>query len=298
MSPRHVLAACLGLGALLPGLLAAGIIADSARPLSGFEAALEREGWAVERSQAVGPAVGTPDAPDMIVITNGWVLTRLEWSALRPRVEAGADLVVFGSDPVAAAGPAAAGMRTLPGRLHEIDGTAARLVGPTKTPFRQEAMRALETENQTLFLPLLTAPTAFRDTDLNGQFDVGEPSGPFVVAAFAPVGQGRVILAAMESPTGELARELAGSRDDGVARVLGTPWTWAMPSEAVMRTVSSADLGWWPAIIAFAAGAALAALAWAPQDQAGVKREDDARARFLELERQRQERRSRHPGSR
>lgn len=167
---------------------------------------------------------GAPEAPALVVLVNPGSLLEGERNALRAHVEGGGALWVLSPHPsrLALWDDASIAADAFPGFLYAGgNGSAPRLALVEEgAAVSALGFLALDLDGDE-WQPVLTADaTAFRDTNGNGRLDRGEPGGPFVVAARADVGEGRVLVMGVEDANlvpAELASALArGLRDGGV----------------------------------------------------------------------------------
>lgn len=247
--------------------LAAVEVAVALAPESPLERGLEEQGFRVTRApaSALPDLRGAPQDPALVVLVHPASLSDAERDALRARVEAGGVLWVLSSRPSEAAlwdGPRA---DAFPGFLYASTGAGARLALATGDALSAVGFFALDLKEG--WTPVLTADaTAFRDTNGNRVLDRGEPAGPFVVAAEAVVGEGRVLVVGTDQSARvpmPLAAALARDLGTGDALVLdGAPaggWTAAGRTALALAALPAGSLV--AAGVLLLAAAALLALA-------------------------------------
>lgn len=247
--------------ALLPAFLLAAYLATffavvATEPASALRSELDVRGEARVAAASALPALAQQGA-DVVVLAAPSALPAAEQKALQRFAEAGGTLLLVGPDPAIMA----PGVRVHPGLVYGEGGAPPRLQDSTDA---LPGARSLDL-GETSFTPLAqTDGRTFRDSDGDGKLSLGEPAGPFTVAAEAIVGAGRVVLVGVEDPDALakapnlLDAALGGS--PGRIVLVEPHGAWAVPALVLVHAaaLSSASLLAAAALLLAAAGV----LAW------------------------------------
>lgn len=226
---------------LLAAYLAAYLGAVAAAPPSALEEALVEQGHEVRRAAASPLPALAQDGADAVVLASPGALPAAEQRALLRYVEGGGTLLLAGPAPDAM--PRVGGaVRVHPGLVYDVNG------GPPELPGSRDALpgaRSLDLDGSA-YAPLArTGGDAFRDSDGDAKLSLGEPAGPFIVAASAKVGAGRVVLVAVDDAS-SLAYApglLSDAVPLGAERVvlLEPHGAWAAPARALLHAAALAS---------------------------------------------------------
>ncbi|HWH08486.1 MAG TPA: DUF4350 domain-containing protein [Candidatus Thermoplasmatota archaeon] len=260
--------------ALAPAFLAAAYLAAffavaAQAPASPLETAAAERGHDVLRAAASPLPALAQERADVVVLAAPHARPAAEQRALLRFAESGGTVVLVGAAPPARL---AEGVRVHPGVVYAADGGPAALdAGRDVLP----GARSLDLEGSA-FSPLARTTTgSFRDSDGDARLTLGEPAGPFVVAAQAAVGAGRVVLVAAEDAD-DLALAptlLDAALGPEAARVVlvEAHGAWAAPARIVAHAaaLSSASLLAAAALLLAAGGV----LAWlmGPRDESEAR---------------------------
>lgn len=202
------------LAALLPASLYAAPLVE---PSSDLEAGLGPVGD-VHRV-AGDPATALVESahpPAALVLLHPAAMSPSQQAILRGFVEKGGALWVLTARPLKEVlGEDAPAIQTWPGSLYQEKGARALVHAPSKTAFALPDARALQALPPDARVLVTSDPTSFRDSNGNGVLDLGEPSGPFDVAAQVPLGVGHVVFVAAPAglPPAALVEALAGDAE-------------------------------------------------------------------------------------
>lgn len=269
------------------GAVAAALAAAPASPL---ERGLEARGLDVSR--ALGSSLpdlkSSPGPVALVALVAPADVPAAERDALRAHVEAGGVLWVLSPYPSERAlwdgAPLA---RAFPGFLYGANGSAPVLALEDQGTLSSLGFLALRTGADDTaaggpYRPLLSADErAFRDTNGNRRLDGGEPAGPFVVAAEAAVGKGRVVVVGVEDAAlvpESLATALSRGLPEGRVVVIdgAAPGAWAGPGLRVLALAGLPAGSLLAAALLLVAAAALLLLLLGRGDDAAREREEPA----------------------
>lgn len=240
---RGIAILLMAVGALALAYLAAVEAAVARAPATPLENGLADRGIDVHRAPASAlPDLRTAPTPfALVVLVHPPPLPDAERDALRAHVESGGALWILSPDPHGRAlwSDDALQATAFPGFIFGMNGSAPRLTLPEGDTVDAIGFQALELKGDA-WTPLLTADArAFRDTNGNRRLDAGEPGGPFVLAAQADVGEGRITIMGGETPDlvpQTLALAFSRTLRDGDALVVDATRgdAWAGPGRGVL----------------------------------------------------------------
>ncbi|HVL48948.1 MAG TPA: hypothetical protein VM889_10360 [Candidatus Thermoplasmatota archaeon] len=276
MKPARWLAA-LAAGGLLAASLAAvaAELIEATRAESAPEAWLGREGFAPRRALS-GPAAALAWGeiePGLVVILGQLPLLAADEAALLDFAKRGGDVWVFSHAPRAMLPSIAP--ETLEGPLHGWDGGDVE-VRYGSTVLRLPGLLAFDVDRRDM--TIVTSEDTFRDTNLNGRLDVGEPAGAFGVGLARSHGDGRVVFIASADPErafGELASPLARALEARGPSILLEGDATTLRETAPRVTLASAalpsqDLAAAILVVILAGGLVLASLRTDPEAMAAL----------------------------
>lgn len=230
--------------------------------------ALRAQGLLVERPAAsVAFPLAAAAPPALVVLAQPAGMPAGEQDALLDAVRAGATLWLVVDEasraPDLAEAAGAAAPRAFSGPVFGRSGGAAPV---DSAAGRAEAvgLRALDVRAGWEAVAT-TSDVTFRDANGNGRLDGGEPAGPFVVAAAAAVGDGRVVVLGAESLDAlppALVAHLAATLPAGEAVVLdgAVPGAWARAAKPAVAVLSLPAVNLLAALVVAVASLAAAAL--------------------------------------
>lgn len=272
---RGLAFALLAAGILSAGYLGAVAAAVAGAPASPVERGLEARALTVVRAlgSPLPDLAASPEPVALVVLVAPHDLAAAERDALRAHVEGGGVLWVV--SPAASDRVLWGGLRatSFPGFLYAANGTAPTLDLEEQGTLTSLGFLALNVDPD-VFSPLLTADArAFRDTNGNRKLDTGEPGGPFVVAAQADAGTGRVVVIGAEDAAllpDALATALARTLPAGRVVVVdgAAPAPWAAPGLRVLALAGLPPGSLLAAALVVVAGAALLLIVLARGDDA------------------------------
>lgn len=191
------LAAGIAAGTWFTAVLA--VIAASASHLPDHvDETLSAHDLSLQRAAlGLAPLLAHEPRPALVVVSAPHALAPAESDALRAYVEAGGTAwLLLGGQDTAPLRLGSTEVRLLPGLVFHEDGSAPRLAEPAAG---EDAFgwRALDVVGESTALVVASAD-AYRDTNGNARLDLGEPAGPFTLAARIPVGEGALLVAARD----------------------------------------------------------------------------------------------------
>lgn len=278
---RGLAIALVVLAGAAPAYLTCVEVALARAPLTPLEEGLDARGLAPAR--ALGSSLGdlrASDALSLVVLLGPPPLPDAERAALRRHVEAGGELWIVSRDAslVALDGDDALRAQAYPGFLYAGNGSSPRVQVADQGVAEMRGLFALDLG--AAWEPLLvTDRQAFRDTNGNGRLDGGEPGGPFVAAARAKLGDGRIVVIGADDADAippEVASALARDARAGTALLVDhTAPAWAAPGLRVLAVTGLPAGSLLAAAFVVAAALGLLLLLASRRDDARAERAGD-----------------------
>jgi hypothetical protein len=195
-----------------------GVVLVPPEDAEGVETLLTSRGADLARTSVSSTPYlrGLVGAQETVVLITDAEVPRAEQRLLREHVEQGGLLVVISTlVPERFLGADARwDVATLPGRIYGPDGGGVPLHRGAATAIVGDDVRALDLRRSGMTPLVESGPDSFRDANANADLDAGEAPGPFVVAAEAEVGSGRLVVVAREKGA-PVSEALAGLVLDG-----------------------------------------------------------------------------------